>query len=328
MTSMTNSSADNMGNLFASSPHFSCCGSLKLTLPGQLNTPTIMASDASEWNEVADGSVSKCDYTWWCDATYPPASVTEQDTCHSTQHAAYLWIICANHCQRIWHIWLSLRSLYWPLLSSLPAPPTPTLNVSHHPVPSPSPSDIQAHTETHRDTHTHVDSLNQLCRSRPAAPQRAKHDISLSAVTPGWSAPPSHGKITVHHDYAQRCTCKNAHLMMTHWGNYAPSQCNRLACDMSAHIEHALHAPCWPRTNTYASFVETQTHRDSSWRAKQIRSSSPVHSHAKPHKDIQEVKSLGCSGFFVFFPEERRNFKNRGSQETYSFVELISIFNS
>lgn len=63
MTSMTNNSTDNMGNLFISSPHFSCCGSLKLTLPGQLNMLTIMASDASEWNKVADGSVSKCYYT-------------------------------------------------------------------------------------------------------------------------------------------------------------------------------------------------------------------------------------------------------------------------
>lgn len=276
-----------MGNLFISSPHFSCCGSLKLTLPGQLNMLTIMASDASEWNKVADGSVSKCYYTWWCDATYPPASVTEQDACHSTQYAAYLWIICANNCQRIWHIWLSLRSIYWPLLSSL--------SVFSHPVPSPSPSDTQ----------THVDSLNQLWRSRPAAPKRAKRDISLSAVTPGWSSPPSHWKIIVHHDYAWRCICKNAHLMMTHWGNYSASQFNILSCDMSAHIEHASHAPCWPWTNTYASIVETQTHRDSSWLAKQIRSISPVNSHAKPNKDIQEVKSLM---FFFFFSWGEKEF--------------------
>lgn len=37
--------------------HFSCCGLLKLTLPGQLNKMTKMADDAAEWHKVTDGSV-------------------------------------------------------------------------------------------------------------------------------------------------------------------------------------------------------------------------------------------------------------------------------
>lgn len=100
-----------------------------------------------------------------------------------------------------------------PLCLSLFALPHPSFSLSlslpeyFHPLP---------HTHTHRHTHTHIDSLNQLRRARPAAPKRAKRDISFSAVILGWSAPPSHGERALHYSWSWLHTARHMPVRDTH----------------------------------------------------------------------------------------------------------------
>lgn len=128
------------------SPCFICCGSPKLTLPGQLNTVTITADAAFEWHKVTDGrSRSGTIYN----EMVPILLFQSQnscDTCHSTpqavptQHSACLRIICANNCQRNWHTDWKWHSFLFPLrLSLFDTPPPPPsrlpyseLNVTSH----------------------------------------------------------------------------------------------------------------------------------------------------------------------------------------------------
>lgn len=92
----------------------------------------------------------------------------------------------------------------------------------------------------------------------------------------------------------------------------SPSQYNILASDMSAHKERVLHAPCRPKTNTYAYIVDTQTHRGSSWRVKQIRNISPMCSHAKTNMEVKKFKSSSHTAV-VSLQRKKKSIKKNGA---------------